>query len=61
MSPLQKGPGSIRKNMGELMKGVQSPARKKAISTIAKKNNIPRKESMYKQAFAISKSQARKK
>jgi hypothetical protein len=60
MSPLQKGPGTIRANVIELMKGVESQSRKKAITTLAKKYNISRKEAMMRQAIAISKSQARK-
>lgn len=61
MSPLIKGPGSIRKNVVELMKPPQSAARKKAIMTIAKKNNISRPEAQFKQAKAIAISQSRKK
>lgn len=61
MSPLLKGPGTVRKNVQELMTKVQSPARQKAILTIAKKNNISTKEAQFKQARAIAVSQARKK
>lgn len=59
--PLLTGPNTIRANVGELMKSVQSPSRKKAILTIAKKNNIPMKEAQFRQALAISRTQAQKK
>lgn len=59
--PLAKGAGSIRKNVKELMSGVESPARHKAILTIAKKNNISYEDAQYKQAIRIAQSQARKK
>lgn len=58
--PLQKGINSIRSNVKELMKAPQSPSRKKAISTIARTNNISRKEAQMKQSLAIARSQARK-
>lgn len=54
MSPLMKGPGSVRANVNELMKGVRSQPRKKAINTIMRKNNITRQEAMFKQALSIS-------
>jgi len=58
---LQKGPNSIRANVSELTQNkVLSPARMKAIHTIARKNNISIKDATFKQALAISKSQARK-
>lgn len=57
---LDKGPGTIRKNVTELMGQVQSQSRKKAIDTIARKNNIPRKEAQFRQALAIAKTQASK-
>ena len=60
MSPLLKGKGTIRANVQELMSTVNSPARKKAITTLAKKHNISRKDAQFKQALAISRSQARK-
>lgn len=54
--PLSTGVNSIRKNVSELMGNpIQSAARKKAILTIAKKNNISIKEAQFKQALAISK------
>ena len=59
--PLIKGTGTIRANVGELMKGVRSPARAKAIGTLAKSRNITRQQAQYTQAVAIAKSQARKK
>lgn len=58
---LFKGPNTIRKNVAELMKPVQSPARRKAIVTIAKKHNVSKPEAQFKQALSISRSQARKK
>jgi hypothetical protein len=61
MSPLSKGPGSIRKNVTELMGRVQSPARKKAILTIDHKNNMTRSQAQFAQAKAIAISQSRKK
>lgn len=60
--PLTKGPNTIRKNMAELVgQPVMSPARHKALLTIAKKHNITYDQAKYKQALAISKFQARKK
>ena len=62
MSPLFKGPNTIRKNMQELMSSpIQSASRKKAIATIAKKRNISRADARFIQAKAIAVSQARKK
>lgn len=58
--PLKKGPGTIRSNVKELMGEVQSPARKKAISTIARKNNISREEAKFRQALKIAQVQAKK-
>lgn len=58
--PLKKGPGTIRSNVIELMSKVQSPARKKAISTLASKHNITRKDAQFRQAKAISLSLAKK-
>jgi len=60
MSPLLKGPTSIRANVRELMGPVQSQSRKRAIHTIAKKNNISMTDAQFKQARAIAISQARK-
>ena len=60
MSPLSKGPGTIRKNVQELMNPPQSAARKKAILTIAKKHNIPRRDAQFRQAVKIAQVQARK-
>lgn len=50
----------MRKNVTELMQAPQSQSRRKAIVTIAKKNNISLKDAQFKQAIAIAKSQARK-
>lgn len=58
--PLVKGPGSIRKNVIELMKGVESASRHKAILTIAKKYNISYEDAQFRQAQRIAQSQARK-
>lgn len=60
MSPLQKGPGTMRSNVTELMSGVQSSARRKAILTLAKKHNISFKQAQFYQATRIAQSQARK-
>lgn len=59
--PLSKGPGTVRKNVAELMQPPQSAARKKAIITLSKKHNISRKDAQFRQALAISTAQARKK
>lgn len=59
--PLAKGPNSIRRNVNELMKGVESSSRHKAIMTIAKKHNISYDDAMFQQAQRIAQSQARKK
>jgi len=61
MSPLKKGPGTMRGNVAALMQPARSPSRKKAIITIAKKNNISRSEAQWKQSVRIAQSQARKK
>lgn len=58
---LLKGPNSIRANVKELMGRVQSPARRKAISTIAQKYNISKGDAQFRQAKAIAVSQSRKK
>jgi hypothetical protein len=58
---LKKGPGSIRYNVNELTKNpIQSPARKKAIVTLAKKHNISLQEAQFRQAKTIAIAQARK-
>jgi hypothetical protein len=59
--PLQRGPNSFRANVTELMKGVQSQSRRKAINTIARKNGISKSDAQFKQAKSIAVSQARKK
>lgn len=61
MSPLKKGPTSIRGNVKELMAGPVSPARQKAIATIAKKRGVSPDEARFIQARAIAVSQSRKK
>jgi len=58
--PLKTGINSIRSNVSELMKPALSEARKKAIITIARKNNISIADAQLKQALAIGRSQARK-
>lgn len=58
--PLQTGPNSIRANVTELMGKVLSPARKKAISTIARKNNISLSDAKFQQAITIAKRLAQK-
>lgn len=58
--PLNKK-NTIRQNVTELMKPAQAPARKKAIITIAKKNNIPRKDAQFRQSIKIAQSIAKKK
>lgn len=57
---LQKGLGTIRKNVTELMSGRVGKTRQRAIVSIAKKNNISRQEARFRQAKAIAISQARK-
>jgi esterase/lipase superfamily enzyme len=58
---LKKGTGSMQANMTELMTNIDSASRRKAIMTIAKKNNISFEEAQYRQAQRISESQLRKK
>lgn len=58
--PLKRGPGTVRSNVSELMQPAQSTARKRAIHTIAKRNNISLKDAQFKQAVAIAKTQSRK-
>jgi hypothetical protein len=52
---LLKGTGNVRANVTTLMAPARSPSRKKAIITIAKKNNISRSDAQFKQAVAIAK------
>lgn len=59
--PLLTGPNSVRSNVNTLMQPVLSPARKKAIMTLAKKHNISLQDAQYHQAIRISQAQARKK
>lgn len=58
---LLKGPGTVRVNVTELMKAPKSPARKKAIATIARKNNIKPMDAQFMQARKIAAMQTRKK
>ena len=58
--PLQKGQGNIRNNVIELMGKVISPARQKAITTIAVKNNISKQEAQFRQAVRIAQNLSRK-
>lgn len=57
--PLPKS-NTIRQNVSELMKPPQSQARKKAIITISKRNNISRSDAQFKQALAIARNISRK-
>lgn len=58
--PLKSGAGSIRYNINELMGKVQSPSRRKAITTLARKHNITRQEAQLFQAQKIAQRMARK-
>lgn len=59
---LKKGIGTIRSNVQSLLSNpVRSPARKKAILTIAKRRNINHSDAAFVNALAISKNMARKK
>lgn len=57
---LIQGPGSVRRNVELLMQAPASRARKRAIATIAKKNNEGPQAAQFRQALAISRSLARK-
>lgn len=57
---LVPGPGSVRRNVALLMQPIQSASRKKAIRTIANKQNVDLKEAQFRQAIAIAKGVARK-
>lgn len=59
--PLRPGIKNMRANYKELMSGVESPGREKAILTIMKNRKMTREEAMHTQALAIVKAQARKK
>ena len=60
-SNLKKGIGTIRPNVQQLVNlPVVSPARRKAIMTLAKKHNISFTEAQFRQAVAIAKGQSRK-
>ena len=58
--PLSKS-NSIRGNVTELMGPVVSQTRKRAIATIAKKNNISQQEAQFRQAKKIAVSIYQKK
>ncbi len=61
MSKSKRGLG-IRDNVTALMSSpVRSPARKKAILTIARRRNINRKDAKFVNSLAISKRLAKKK
>ena len=61
MSPLFKGPGNVRKNVAELMNSpIVSPARKKAIATIARQRGVSLEEARFIQARRIAQVQGRK-
>lgn len=58
--PLAKGPGTIRRNISELMGSpIRSQARKKAINTIAQRRNISRDDALFVNARAIAINKAR--
>jgi hypothetical protein len=57
---LKKGTKNMQSNYNELMTNIDSPARKKAIMTLAKKHNITFEEAQHRQAIRIIQSQARK-
>lgn len=57
---LQTGPNSIRNNVSTLMKPVISPARKKAIQTIAKKHGMSFADAQFHQAKRIAQVNAKK-
>jgi len=58
---LKKGAGFIRQNVRELMKGVDTEKRHKAIVTLAQKHGITYEEAQYRQSLRIAESLARKK
>lgn len=51
----------MNRNYHELMRGVQSPGREKAIQTIMKNRGISKQEAMAVQAQAIVRAKARRK
>ena len=58
---MQKGTQGIRANTQMLMNApVRSPARRKAILTIARRRNIPRQEAKFVNSLAISRNHSRK-
>ena len=60
MPPFAQPKTTIRQNVTSLMQGRVGPARRKAIMTIAKKNNINRTDARFKQAVAIARTTQRK-
>lgn len=54
--PLIKGQHNIKRNVTELLTGDIGVARRKAISTLAKKHGISFEEARRKQALIIAKS-----
>ena len=58
---LAKGVGTIRGNVQKLMQPAKNKARKRAILSIARKNNITPAEAQFRQALAIARKQARAK
>lgn len=51
----------MQSNYTELMNNIDSPGRRKAIETLAKRKNISFQEAQHYQALKIIQSQARKK
>lgn len=58
---LKTGPANMQSNYTELMNNIDSPGRRKAIETLAKRKNISFQEAQHYQALKIIQSQARKK
>lgn len=57
---IKPGTGNIRSNVNVLMQPPVSQPRKKAIITIARKNNISRPDAQFRQAIHIAEYYARK-
>lgn len=57
---LTPGTGAIRNNVQVLMQPPVSRPRKKAIHTIAKKNNISKEDAQFRQAIHIAEYYAKK-
>lgn len=58
---LKKGVENMNANYNELMANVNSPARKKAILTLAKKHNISIAEATHRQSLQIIQRMAQQK